>query len=279
MAKRKCYLKKSGNPVTAVKMDLAFDDFIYQKWNASQSGKPGDWLVNNNDDVYTVDNDYFRKNYKCLSPGVYEKIGEIWAEVAQEDGSIETVEGSTSYIAGDYLVYDREVGGVGYAVSKQDFERMYHPKEEKADLTSEQKSYIENTIRPKLNEFAKKAKTNKLLFFTFQSIAISAAVFVPIISGFDINDIVIYKYFVSLLGGLSALITSFLGLFKFQGTWIMYQGLYHELESNLLQYTSKIGPYANKNKAYNLLTINYQNILNNEASMFKEKHGKDFKAK
>ena len=59
----------------------------------------------------------------------------------------------------------------------------------------------------------------------------------------------------------------------------MYQGLSHELESNLSQYTSKTGPYANKNEAYNLLTINYQNILNNEASMFKEKHGKEFKAK
>ncbi|MCP4366959.1 MAG: hypothetical protein GY797_22380, partial [Deltaproteobacteria bacterium] len=94
MAKRICYLKKSGNHVTAVRMDLIFDEFTYEKWDASQHGKPGDWLVNNNNDVYTVDNDYFRKNYKYVSPGVYEKIGAIWVEVAQEDGSIQTVEGS-----------------------------------------------------------------------------------------------------------------------------------------------------------------------------------------
>ena len=39
---------------------------------------------------------------------------------------------------------------------------------------------------------------------------------------------------------------------KFQGTWIMYQGLYHELESNLSQYTSKIGPYTNKKKRHTI---------------------------
>jgi hypothetical protein len=277
MAKRKCYQKKSGNLVTAVRMDLMFDEFTYQKWNASQHGKPGDWLVNNNNDVYTVDNDYFRKNYKYLSPGAYEKIGTIWAEVAEEDGSIETVEGSTAYIAGDYLVYDREVGGTGYAVSKQDFERMYSPKDEKKDLTPEQKLYLQDTIKPKLNEFADKAKINKRLFFTLQSIAIIAAVFVPIISGFNIEDIVFYKYFVSLLGGLSALIAFLLGLFKFQGNWITYQGLYHELEYNISQYTAKVGPYTNGIKAYNLLVSKYQNILQNEASMFKEKHSKEFK--
>ena len=70
----------------------------------------------------------------------------------------------------------------------------------------------------------------------------------------------IVKYFVSLLGGLSALIAFVLGLFKFQGNWIMYQGLYHELESNLSQYTVKISPYTNEIKAYNLLVSNYQNI-------------------
>jgi hypothetical protein len=38
---------------------------------------------------------------------------------------VKTKEGTTHYDAGDYLVYNEPDGGDPYAVSKENFERMY----------------------------------------------------------------------------------------------------------------------------------------------------------
>ena len=39
-----------------------------------------------------------------VSPGLYEKVGRVWAEVAAEPGTILTKEGSTAYLAGEIIV-------------------------------------------------------------------------------------------------------------------------------------------------------------------------------
>ena len=112
MPERKLYRKRPKYNVTAVQLDLEFDGFNYEKWKGTQACKPGDWLVNNNGDVYTVDKEYFRDYYQKVSPGVFEKVVAIWAEVAVEKGSIPTKEGSTAYEAGDYLVFGCETKGL-----------------------------------------------------------------------------------------------------------------------------------------------------------------------
>ena len=122
---RKLYKKRPKYFVTAVQLDLDFEGFEYQKWGGKQKCKAGDWLINNGGDIYTVDKRYFTDNYQLISPGVYNKVEEIWAEVAVENGSIKTLEGSTDYKADDYLVFDQKEGGDGYAIKKQIFESMY----------------------------------------------------------------------------------------------------------------------------------------------------------
>ena len=103
MPERKLYRRRPKFHVTAVQLDLQCDDFKYRKWDEEQTCKAGDWLVDNNGDIYTIDKEYFRENYQRISPGVFEKVGEVWAEIASESGSIKTREGSTAYNAGDYL--------------------------------------------------------------------------------------------------------------------------------------------------------------------------------
>ncbi len=129
MAERCKYLKKATAFVVAVQLDLETDGFTYEKWRGTQTCKPGDWLVDNDGDVYTVDRDTFARTYrpKPKSPGVYRKTTPVWAEIAERDGHILTREGVTHYVAGDYIVYNDPEGKDGYAVSADSFKEMYEP--------------------------------------------------------------------------------------------------------------------------------------------------------
>jgi hypothetical protein len=119
------YRKRKQTPVTAIQLDLDFQGFEYQKWGGTQRCKRGDWLVNNQGDVYTVDGETFDRTYGQVSSGVYEKIAPVWAEKADKAGAIQTKEGSTAYNAGDYLVFNDPSGKDGYAIKSKTFHAMY----------------------------------------------------------------------------------------------------------------------------------------------------------
>src|SRR2546425_12528427 len=85
---------------------------------STQRCKPGDWLVNNNGDVYTVDAETFARTYQPTGPGTYVKATPVWAEVAGSAGEIRTKEGSTRYAAGDYIVSNEADGGDAYAIAE-----------------------------------------------------------------------------------------------------------------------------------------------------------------
>lgn len=123
------YRKKAGNEVAAVQLDLETDGFSYKKWGGTQHCKPGDWVIYNRGDTYTVDAETFVKTYQETGPGLYTKIAPVWAMKAPDDGSIDTKEGSTHYSKGDYIVYNDKEGRDGYAVTADEFESMYELKE------------------------------------------------------------------------------------------------------------------------------------------------------
>ena len=127
MSEKRRYRKKPTEKVVAVQLDLDTAGFTYRKWGGEQVCKPGDWLVDNNGDIYTVDQQTFADTYKedKAGKGLYFKSQEVWAEIAGSAGVIETKEGSTEYGAGDYLVFNDEAGEDGYAISREKFERMY----------------------------------------------------------------------------------------------------------------------------------------------------------
>ena len=129
MTTRKRYRKKPDQFVTAVKVDLDLDQFVYRKWGGEQRCKPGDWLVDNDGDVYTVDAEVFAKTYRQLSPGVYLKTTPIYAEQAMSDGRVKTKEGESAYRAGDYIVSNNADGSDAYCISAEKFEAMYEPDE------------------------------------------------------------------------------------------------------------------------------------------------------
>ena len=125
MANLSKFVKRKAARVVAVQLDLDTDGFTYRKWGGTQRCKAGDWLVNNDGDVYTVDRDTFARTYRQVSPGIFEKTATVWARVAEQAGEIRTKEGVTHYEAGAYLVFNEPDGGDGYAVEPDTFESMY----------------------------------------------------------------------------------------------------------------------------------------------------------
>ena len=99
--------------------------FTYRKWGAEQLCKPGDWLVDNEGDIYTIDRDVFAETYRRVGPGRYAKITPVWAKIAATAGVVETKEGRSHYQKGDYLVYNNPDGTDAYCVAADKFESMY----------------------------------------------------------------------------------------------------------------------------------------------------------
>ncbi len=125
MSPLKRYRSRPENFLVAVQFNLDIPGFNYNKWGAEQRCKRGDWLVDNDGDVYTVDREVFARTYRQRSPGVYIKCTRVWAEVASQDGSIATKEGRSHYEMGDYLVYNDKDRSDGYAMSASKFTSLY----------------------------------------------------------------------------------------------------------------------------------------------------------
>ena len=130
MGTRRRYRKKADQFIVAVQLDLDTDGFTYLKWGAEQRCKRGDWLVDNEGDIYTVDSEVFAKTYRNAGPGIYVKTTPVWAEIADKPGRVITKEGESHYQAGDYLVYNNEDGTDAYCISAAKFESMYELDEE-----------------------------------------------------------------------------------------------------------------------------------------------------
>lgn len=127
MNERKPFRRKAQTHVVAIQLSLDTEGLIYEKWGGRQLAKPGDWLVDNAGDVYTVDQDSFSQSYRRVSQGIFKKTSNIWACQALKAGTVSTKEGHTAYQAGDYLVSNDQAGSDAYAISAKKFHSLYEP--------------------------------------------------------------------------------------------------------------------------------------------------------
>jgi hypothetical protein len=75
MGIRRQYRKRSDQFVVAVQLDLDTTGFTYRKWGAEQQCKKGDWIVDNDGDIYSVDGDVFAKTYRNpLRAGIVKRL-------------------------------------------------------------------------------------------------------------------------------------------------------------------------------------------------------------
>src|SRR4051812_40082881 len=122
---RQRYVRRPDRPVAAVRLTLDTDGLVYRKWDGEQRAKPGDWIVDNDGDVYTVDAEVFARTYRPAGPGAFVKTTPVWAERMQAPGRVNTKEGATHYKAGDYLVSNDSNGSDQYAMDAAKFETLY----------------------------------------------------------------------------------------------------------------------------------------------------------
>jgi hypothetical protein len=113
--------------VIAVRLTLETEGLVYRKWGGQQRAKPGDWIVDNDGDVYTVDADVFARTYRQIAKGTYIKATPVWAEQASVAGAVRTKEGVTHYAPGDYLVSNGADGSDEYAMDGATFTSLYEP--------------------------------------------------------------------------------------------------------------------------------------------------------
>jgi hypothetical protein len=132
MAQRRKFVRKPTAYVTAVRLDLDTDGFAYRKWGDAQRCKRGDWIVDNDGDVYTVDAKSFARTYRPVGKGAFVKTTPIWAEVATRAGKVGTKEGASHYDTGDYLVSNEADGSDSYCISAEKFRTLYDPADEQA---------------------------------------------------------------------------------------------------------------------------------------------------
>ncbi|MEO7134574.1 MAG: hypothetical protein ABI024_10180 [Vicinamibacterales bacterium] len=124
-APRTRYVRRPDRPVAAVRLALDTTGLVYRKWGGRQRAKKGDWIVDNDGDVYTVDAAVFRRTYRKTAIGAYVKTTPVWALRAPVAGSVKTKEGSTRYKAGDYLVSNNRDGSDAYAMNPKKFKNSY----------------------------------------------------------------------------------------------------------------------------------------------------------
>jgi hypothetical protein len=121
------YKRRPTTHVHAIRLAFETDGFDYEKWGARQHCKAGDWIVQSDDDTYTVDAEVFARTYEQVAGAEYRKSGTVWAEQQERAGTIKSLEGSTAYAAGDYVVFNDRARTDGYAIERAKFERLYEP--------------------------------------------------------------------------------------------------------------------------------------------------------
>ena len=90
---RQRYRRKADQLVTAICLALDFDGLDFRKWGDSQHADPGDWLVDNNGDVHTVDADTFTRTYQQVSPGRWIKVSDHRRRQCDHAGRAHTLPG------------------------------------------------------------------------------------------------------------------------------------------------------------------------------------------
>jgi hypothetical protein len=137
MSERKRYRPRPDRFVVAVPLRLDTPGFSFRKWGAEQYCKAGDWIVDDDGDIHTVDSEVFAATYSRIGRGLYRKSTPVWAWLAPESGSVRTKEGRTGYGPGDYVVSNDPDGTDSYAMGAVRFESFYEP-DESADESADQ---------------------------------------------------------------------------------------------------------------------------------------------
>jgi hypothetical protein len=279
----KKYSKRDNTPITAVQLAMDVEELRYQKWGATQNAKPGDWVVSNGEDTYTVDQQSFANTYSSVGKGEYIKSGFVWAERAETPGQIATKEGQSDYAAGDYLVYNNPDRSDGYTIAGDKFHAMYQEADEPMNdkqaspLPSQvgMEDYLKTRVNDQINWYERKASANKNAYKRSQVLSILCGAAIPILTVFEGQAaIAVSRPLIALLGGTVAVLSAIVSLYKFQEYWVKYRTAAQLLQREKNLFLTQTEPY-NSERAFPLFVQNCEAIMAAENSewnqMFRSK--------
>ena len=248
----KQYRKKQQQTVEAMPLALPDCTIEYQKWGGTQRAKQGDWLVNHDEEYYTVDATSFRNTYKSVGGNQYQKVGKVWAEVAEQAGEIHTKEGITRYQKGDIRVYNQPDKTDGYAMSAETFYYNYDLDESpsfQGNIMHAQQ-YIEQRVDDQIRWYENKAAVNQKRYKQCQLGAIIFGAAIPLLTAVSFEELeVLLRFTIALLGSLIAIMNALVSLYKFQENWVQYRTAAESLIREKMLYITQSQPYDGEEDA------------------------------
>lgn len=129
--------------------------------------------------------------------------------------------------------------------------------------------YISCRLDDQINWYDKKSMTCQKLYKTFQTIEIVLAAFIPLLSAYT-KDCVLIAIIVGILGTAIAILQSVTKLFKWHENWIEYRTTCELLRYHKYLYITKSAPYnPTPEDAENLFVRNIENIISSENNKWK----------
>lgn len=104
-----------------------------QIWHTSSGstmrGKPGDWLISEGDEEWTVDQRIFEESYEEVGVTKYRKASPVRARQLENSTTLETLEGTDCLSAGDWIVMNNsgECWGMPDTTFRERYSRQQNP--------------------------------------------------------------------------------------------------------------------------------------------------------
>ncbi len=123
--------------------------------------------------------------------------------------------------------------------------------------------YLKNRIEDQINWYGKKSTINKKWFRMCQLTQLIMATLITLSGTIPINDYPWVQIIVPVLGGIIAVISGLLGLFKFQENWLEYRTVCESLKHEKFLFLTKSDPY-NLEGPLNLLVSRVETLISKE---------------
>lgn len=128
-----------------------------------------------------------------------------------------------------------------------------------------QEDYIKQRLQDQIDWYDRKSKLNQNWFKRLQVISIIASGSIPFLTGYITDSTGGVKVLVGSLGLVVAVITSVLGLFKFQENWLAYRTTSETLKHEKFLFITNSEPY-DQEESFKLLVQRVEGLISKENS-------------
>jgi hypothetical protein len=137
--------------------------------------------------------------------------------------------------------------------------------------------YLQRRLEPQEKWHDKRARLNKLLFYTVEVATLLAGAAIPVVNLWAGKDAYLAGVLSAVLGGIVVMAAAVGKLFKFHENWLHYRALAEALAREKERYSVGAGDYATVDGTgrNRLLVERVENLIANKTAQFIETHKRD----